>query len=263
MQFANAIKRSILKVMFSPFRRGQLSFKQVKYRGKKFVVPANGDIGWRLISRRGFEDSQIANLERLIAEEDLCLDVGGNIGIYTVFMASKATRGKVVTFEPVRLNRNVLEINVALNGLQNVEIMDLALSDSPGFVQFAVAKDGAYSSILATGRGEGAVKVLVETTTLDEMFASKGKRVDVIKMDVEGAELLVLKGGRNLLSHPGLRPKALLVEISEQNFRLYGYAAKDIFEYMESLGYRHRFVGDPGLRAIFGRTSSDANAVFE
>jgi FkbM family methyltransferase len=266
IEIARRIGRSVraraLKMVLSPFRPKTLTFKQVTYRGGKFVVMANEDIGWRLISKRGFEELELSCIERLIRDDDVCLDIGANIGIYTVFMAKKASKGRVFAFEPVPVNRSVMTLNVLLNELCNVEIKDFALSDSSGAVKFSVAEDGAYCSIRATDRKRELRSVLVNAATLDEVFAHGKVKVDIVKIDVEGAELLVLKGGQRLLADPALRPRALLVELSAENSDKYGYSVEDVIRFMGSLEYQFSSVGRTGLQKVGVRSRQSLSGLF-
>lgn len=231
------IIRSILPRMSKFFKPQSLSLKQVNYRGKTFVVNAKEEVGKRLIIKKEFESHEISCLEKLIRENDVCLDIGGNIGIYSVFMASKAHQGRVISFEPVPINRGILALNIHLNGINNVEVKDYAINDYSGTTQFTVCEDAAYSSIISTNRKKEARLLEVPSRTLDDLFAVEGKKIDIIKIDVEGAELHVLKGGEQLLSNPQLRPRALLIELNHKNQAVYGYGPPDVISFMKAVGY--------------------------
>ncbi|MFX0133938.1 MAG: FkbM family methyltransferase [Candidatus Hodarchaeota archaeon] len=245
--------------LFRPKRR---LIKQVEYMGNVYLVLANEDIGWRLITNKEYEREEIIFLEKLIREDDVCLDVGGNIGIYSVIMAKKASHGKVITFEPVPLNRNILAVNVILNGLNNVEIRENILNDTIGIVEFSVCEDTAYSSIRDTKRKVESFVLKVHSTTLDELFGRENKKVDIIKIDVEGAELLVLKGGNKLLSNPKLRPRALLIELSPINETIYNYHPDDVIRYMNSHGYEVYSIENSRIRKGWPSTGPPPDALF-
>lgn len=211
--------------------------KHVEYRGASFVVLANEDVGWRLMTRKTYEENEIQILEKLIKKKDVCLDIGGNIGIYSIFMAKKAFQGKVIAFEPIPINRNIIALNASLNEIKNIEIRDCVLSDISGSIEFSISEDSAYSSLKATNRKEEAYSFVVQSKTLDELFTKENKKVDIVKIDVEGAELLVLKGGKGLFSDINLRPRILLLELSSKNAATYGYKPESVIEHMASLGY--------------------------
>lgn len=233
--------------LYKPFRPQKPLLKQVEFRDSSFLVLANEDIGWRLIVHKEYEQNEIKCLERLIYKDDVCVDVGANVGIYSVFMARKAYEGQVIAFEPVPLNRKILATNLALNEITNVQISDSLLSDAAGVVEFSISEDSAYSSIRPTNRKKEALTLNAQTSTLDELFHKKNQKIDVIKVDVEGAELLVLKGGEKLLSTPALRPRTLLVELDAQNQAVYDYRPEDVVEYMQTLSYSVYSVADGKL----------------
>jgi FkbM family methyltransferase len=221
----------------APWRPKKPEVRQIRYRGAQFAVLANEDVGWRLVVHGHYEPREWSSLEGLIHATDLCVDIGANVGIYSVLMAQKAPRGRVVAFEPLPLYCTLLDLNSRLNGLTNIEIRSSAVGDKGTHEEFSVAEDGAYSSLRPTGRKPESECIQVPSVTLDEVFARTGEKVDIIKVDVEGAELLVLMGGRALLSDAKLRPRALLVELEPSNEEVYSYTPADVISLMKQLNY--------------------------
>ena len=219
------------------FRPKKPLLRQTEFRNANFLVLANEDVGWSLLRLKKYEPNELKLLEQVIRKNDVCIDVGANIGIYSVFMAKKAYNGEVVAFEPVPFNRNILAINMGLNGITNVQIHGCVLSDTVGAVRFSVSEDTAYSSLQPTNVKQETSSLDIQADTLDNLFAKERQKVDVMKIDVEGAELLVLKGGEQLLSAAELRPRALLVELGAQHQSTYGYQPEDVVAYMGTLGY--------------------------
>ena len=203
--------RGRLKLMaLARWRPKERVVRQVGYQGAQLVVLANEDVGWRLIVQGHYEPLEWHCLEELISPEDTCVDVGANIGIYSILMARKAHLGRVIAFEPLPIYRAVLELNARLNGLENIEIRASIVADQVRQEEFSVSVDGAYSSMRPTARKAEARCITVPSVTLDASFAALRRRIDILKVDVEGAELLILRGARSLLSDPRLRPRALL-----------------------------------------------------
>jgi FkbM family methyltransferase len=120
------------------------------------------------------------------------LDVGANIGNHSLYLADIFK--KVVAFEPNPLTKSMLEINLALNGVENVDVRAVALASKPGkeMLRFGFANLGAahLASIDADG-DERSIEV--ELAAGDDVI-DQSDRIGFIKIDVEGAELLVLKG---------------------------------------------------------------------
>jgi hypothetical protein len=102
---------------------------------------------------------------------------------------------------------------------------------------FSMSVDGSYSSFRPTHRKRERERVFVDCTTLDTVFARPRRRIDVLKIDVEGAELQVLEGARKVLTDQQLRPKAVLVELNAANQIVYSYGPSEVIAFMRSLGY--------------------------
>src|SRR5438105_10063055 len=95
-------------------------YRQTRYLGMDLLVLANEAVGWRLLTEHGYEELEMRHFSAHIREDDVCVDVGGNIGIYSVLMGRKAARGEVHVFEPLSQYRNVTALNAWLNGLTNI-----------------------------------------------------------------------------------------------------------------------------------------------
>jgi len=237
-----------LKLMAAaPLRPRQQVLRQVEYAGARFLVLANEDVGWRLIVHGHYEPLEWRCLQEFISPTDVCVDVGANIGLYTILLARKAHLGRVIAFEPLPLYRAMLDLNACLNGTGNIEIQASVVADSTGQQEFSVSVDGAYSSIRPTARKPEARRIMVPSVTLDDAFAVTRQRIDIMKVDVEGAELLVLRGARTLLSDPELRPRALLLELEASNEAAYSYQPDDVVAFMAQLNYGVHSLGRSGV----------------
>lgn len=153
----------------------------------------------------------------LVRQGCRALDIGAHIGYYTLLLSKLVgNSGKVIAFEPLAENFKILEDNIRLNTCPQVEAIRKALWESPGQLELAVHSDtnetlpGRVSAVTPLGKR----RVSVETVSLDDFCASRNERVDFIKIDVEGAEEQVLRGGQRVIasSHP-----ALLIELHHFN----------------------------------------------
>jgi len=150
-----------------------------------------------------FEISETRLVQAFLRPGMTFLDVGAHIGYYTLIAARLVGEaGRVHSFEPGAATRAHLEANVARNHLGNVEIHVQALAEQTGEVGFwpsTLASNQGISSIIASGDGQAA-PVMVPSLSLDDFAASLGgRRIDFLKMDIEGAELQVIRGGQRLL----------------------------------------------------------------
>lgn len=168
------------------------------------------------------------------ANADVVFDVGANIGYYTVQFA-RVARGTVHAFEPMSHQFGILRRNVDLNELDNVEARRIVVSDDAAVhrVFFAGADNTGSSSLeIPSDRFED-----VESIPLDEYCEVEGiDRIDVVKIDVEGHELSVLRGMQRLLDEGRVRD--LFLEINEGTLREAGTSAAELCESLARSGYR-------------------------
>lgn len=215
---------------------------ECKRRYQGFTVyynPGNALID-RLRKERYFEKDLC---ERIIndlnnSENKVLLDIGANIGLMTLSVLARVPNTAIYAFEPGPLQAGFFEKTTAENKLTDyVTLYSEALGESLGEATFFVhdgadiAKDGFKN----TGRGEGGHEITVQVETLDNWWRTAGKpKVTSVKIDTEGAELFVLKGGTEFLST--VKP-VLYLEIEPSNLVAYPYTAVDIVRFLNSVGY--------------------------
>jgi FkbM family methyltransferase len=131
--------------------------------------------------------------------------------MYTVPLANAiGPGGTVLAFEPVPQTLERLRANVALNGLSNVTIVGAAVADAARVAEIRLGNDSAYASLVGVKKDRGTGETLtVPVVTIDQVWEERNRPISFCKIDVEGAELLVLKGAEHVVR--ACRP-ALLVE---------------------------------------------------
>jgi FkbM family methyltransferase len=152
-------------------------------------------------------DPVLRALRPHVADDAWCFDVGANIGLYSLGLSSLAPRGRVFAFEPSPGSAEFLSANLRTNEAENVEVFAAALADHEGTISFhdvPFFTAGSFTAEEGSWLGSDAVgSTLVEVpcTTLDAFVKEHAvERVDVVKIDVEGAELAVLEGGTATLA---------------------------------------------------------------
>lgn len=217
--------------------------------GISLCVNPDAHIGGLIYWRGYYEMSGITLLRRILAPDMTLIDVGANIGEYTLHGCRLVPRGRVVSFEPSWVHA-VLEQNLAINDCHNVEAFKMGLSDRPGRMRLYSPppgdsdsfNEGLSSFFHRGGRGESGAWVEVET--LDRMADRlQLQRVGVVKIDVEGSELFVLRGARGVLNR--FKPK-LLLELNPATSRAAGYGIGDVLDLLAEHGYRVRVIGTGG-----------------
>jgi len=176
-------------------------------RGSRFILGSlAGEGGGASVYFNRIEKEQTAAMLREIGEGHTFFDIGANVGYYSI-LASKlvGAKGQVIAFEPVVRNIAYLQRHLELNKAENVRIMPFAMSSKSGILSFSPGPNSAMGSLDIEG---GSGELLVPTTTLDEIVDLLGLTPDVLKIDVEGAETELFRGGERTLTKT--RPKIFL-----------------------------------------------------
>jgi FkbM family methyltransferase len=177
-------------------------------------------------------------------------DVGAHIGEHTLLASRRiGTTGEVHAFEPSPETFALLTANVKLNGLNTVILNQQAVSDSSRKMTFQVFDEPAISC-LTPGRQDDrqyrSKQIHVACVSLDHY--RKGKRVpNLIKIDVEGAELSVLEGMVKLLSIESSQAPVLIFEFSSTNTQRFGYEPKRLIGFLQNFGFGFYSLSDHAL----------------
>jgi len=180
------------------------------------------------------EEQKTAVLEEL-RDDDVVYEIGAHIGLWAVFLAQRVSRGELHAFEPDAGNRSQLEANLALNPATNVTVHDFAIGDRSGTAPFAVYAEerDARNSLVPT---EGHSKIIdVATLRLDDVPARLGiPEPTALKIDVEGAEGLVIAGAAAQLEGPALR---LVYVECHKRMRRTGWTPERLLGRLEGAGF--------------------------
>jgi FkbM family methyltransferase len=162
------------------------------------------------------EPSVVHGLEELVRPGWTAIDVGANIGYFTLLMANRVgPQGKVIAFEPLAENFSILQENIKLNSHPNVVVENLALMSRTERIELRSATPGAITWVASArvDQNSAVESESVEAISLDEYVQKKGiAKVDFLKIDVEGAEASVLDGATSVLNRD--KP-ILLIELHE------------------------------------------------
>ena len=188
-------------------------------------------------------------MEKLIGPDDTVVDVGANVGFFSLLAAqSVGSSGKVLAFEPVPLALERLHVNLQLNSAKNVAVYSIALSDATGYRDLYEGPPDhvGISSIRPIARAQRTIKV--QTTTLDDMLTRlEIESIKLVKIDVEGAEQLVIQGMRRCLVRD--RP-FVVVEITDSFLRDCGHSASSLCHLLLDAGYQMFWISEKGLEQV-------------
>jgi len=210
--------------------------------------------GFFFIARPKFEDlarflfsEKVAKWEPLSVlkakKEEIIVDIGANTGYYTLRLSSHVgKKGKIIAIEADPTSCNILKQNCELNNFSNVEIKNLAILDSNKQVILHQDKThSGISSISAKDYDKSKTNdLLIQATTLDNLLKNRFQKIDWIKIDVEGAELAVLKGSIKTLKNT----KNILIEIHEHILRQNNEDYNDILKILKENGFKLRLFNE-------------------
>jgi FkbM family methyltransferase len=215
----------------------------------------------RRIFYRCHEESEAAWVRRFLRTGDAVVDVGANIGFFTVLAATVVgTQGRVFSFEPFQGSFRSLERNVALNELDNVTVERAAVAEAPGSMTLGLDEETiAHGSTGGFTEEGNTARFTVPAVTLDEsleLVLGDGA-ARLLKIDVEGIEPKVLRGAQKTLADRP--PDALLVELNRAALEGHGYGEQDVLDPLLEAGYSLHEIGRRGRLRPF-RPYSDAPA---
>lgn len=202
-------------------------------KGAKFILGTfSGDCGGVAAYCNMIEPEQTSTFVDTLKKGQVFFDIGANVGYYTILGARiVGSQGKVFAFEPVIRNLAYLYQHTVLNKANNVTLVSAACSDTISLTLFSGARNFAEGHINDNILLENEANNLlfpVPTVTVDAMVQQLGVTPDVIKIDVEGAELSVLRGAQGTLREA--KPKIFLSTHSDM-------LRSTCLEYLEELGY--------------------------
>jgi FkbM family methyltransferase len=173
-------------------------------------------------------------IQRYVRDDSIVFDIGANIGIYTLWLSQfVGASGRLVAFEPDPLNYQRCAENITRNRLQMATLEQAALSNHSGKLQFSAGED-LENHLIPQGAASDS-SVYVQATTLDEYCGSHQiETIDFMKVDVEGAELMVLQGASNILDRGGVG--VMQLELNDA-LKRYGIQRSDVVGLLGKHGY--------------------------
>lgn len=203
-------------------------------RGTRFVLGAlAGEGGGASVYLNMVEPEQTTEFARVTKNAHVVFDIGANVGYYTVLAAKLlGHQGVVFSFEPVIRNVVLMNRHIAVNRIENVVVIAAACSDATGIELFSHGCNFAEGHLGQDNNGRDAFPV--PTVSVDDVARRTNAWPDVIKVDVEGAELAVLKGADTALRRA--RPTVFLSTHSDA-------LRSGCLEYLKNLGYRYEALG--------------------
>lgn len=235
----NPLTRTIYRFLYQRFRPSGIVLVEVE-GSKMYVDSRDSEIATSLLRWGLYEKYETALFKKLVKDGMVVVDVGANIGYFTILASRLAgVKGKVFAFEPEPYNFDLLRKNVEENRCSNVTTIKKAVFSKSGLMKLFLEENNLGGHSLS----EAAVYKMAGSTTieaisLDEFFEDKHLKVDFIKLDAEGSEMAILEGMADLirkndnltiitefspalLSKSGFSPMGFLTKLAAHGFTLY------------------------------------------
>ncbi len=226
------IKMGILNLLYTKLPKAlsairDLSFSRtIQSRGLTFkLITDNWITKYRARTFNEKEPEMLDWLDHNLLDEDVFFDIGANIGIYSIYAAIRKPNAKVIALEPEYSNLHELKQNILKNKLtNNIFTYSIALDESSGISHLHI-QDETPGAALATVYSDNLTvtatdhpiiwKEGVATMKIDDFSDTIGLKPTMIKIDVDGNELSILKGGEKTLNNPKL--KTIFIEVDYKN----------------------------------------------
>jgi FkbM family methyltransferase len=210
-----------------------------------------------LRATRGFvpRAAEVELIRSLSSNYPLFMVIGANFGVWVTALAAAHPTAHVYCFEPTPNTFSGLSDNIALNGLRNVTALQLAVSDSAGIFPFQITENASNlnrlapikssSADLRRARFIGGRTTEARSVVLDDFCRDQGiDRIGFLKIDVEGADVCVLRGARDLLRRRAI--ELMLIEVDPDNLQGLGDSLEELASRITEHGYAFHFLQTDG-----------------
>jgi FkbM family methyltransferase len=229
------LKPKYLRILTHAIVRGLIP-KKIHYRGVDLVLNQTDPVLCGAIALGCYDWADVDTFEQILRPGMCVIDVGANIGIYTAVAALKVgQKGHVISIEPNPDIARFIGETIHANNFQNVRIFNVALSNVTGSGKLFIANENAGDSRIFECEDKRQI-ITIRTTTLDDLIEKEAiPPIDVIKMDIQGAEAIALEGmEKTLAKNSNIR---ILMEFWPYGIRRSGHDPAKMISGLWDLGF--------------------------
>lgn len=224
-----------LRIIYHRIRRGNRYPFTYKEGNIKFHI--NNSIEEFRLANWGGEKEYVLEMLDCLNINDFFYDIGSSVGLISIHAAKKLINGEVVSFEPDPENQKCLKQNFKLNKLNNYNLIPIAVGETLGKLKLYTSGSNGFSPSLEKVNGiESFIEVKVNS--IDNLISNKEiPYPTVIKIDIEGAEYLALKGMKTLLASEK-KPRIIFMELHPEFLPAFRTSIEEVLEFMTQFNYR-------------------------
>jgi FkbM family methyltransferase len=188
--------------------------------------------------RNKLTDEEIEFIAPRLSDAKVVLDVGANFGAFAIPFSQIARDAHIYAFEPNPNTAEALRANLQLNGINNVTVIESAVTDTDCELVFSDTRDPATNRIIEGE--EGGIRIRARSLT-SFCIEYEIDLIDFLKIDVEGAEIDVLRGANDLFDDNAIRGG--LIEVCPNNLREFDYCVGDLVGFFNDKGFEMVLIG--------------------
>ena len=258
-QYSNFIKnRDIQKIEITDnaviMTSRELGIKMICGRYDERIAPIE------ILNFKNYEKNDSDMIFKLVNDNDTVFDIGGNMGWYSIGLSKVKNNLDIHTFEPIPKTYESLIANVKLNG-SDVNVYNFGLSDKKQELTFYFHKEGSVNASSALmNEHRDNIEITCQVDTLDSFFQMKKlKKLNFIKCDIEGAELLAFKGGYETIKQ--YKP-IIFSELLRKWSAKFNYHPNEVIQLFKEIGYGCYFANNDKLKELKEMTDETVETNF-
>jgi FkbM family methyltransferase len=253
----------LLNILCPPAKKDKAVHLVASFDGGLINVDTSSSIEYHILFR-GCHEPEIVNLiKQVVRPGNFCLDIGANVGAHTLLMARMAgSNGHVIALEPHPGICQRLRQNICLNRLTNVKVVNAALADKDGTIDLYGFAADAFEQGISSLLPDHEAKTKIEVRAIRGATLVREQRIeacDFLKIDVEGAESLVLRELSDLIS--AHRP-IILFEYRKQHWEKFGSDVNPILGRLKAARYDLYYIRKNVTHPLAGNQPPDSCELF-
>lgn len=232
--------KSIYDYIYPKIIPERIVLKEIQ--GNKMYLNLNDKIiSTKLFINGIWEETETNLIKNILQRDMIVVDIGAHIGYYTLIAARLVGKnGKVYAFEPNPDNFTLLKKNVKENNYKNVCLINKAISNKEGFLKLFINPESSGSgSIYEKDNNKNCINI--KATTLDNSLKNI-KKIDIIKIDIEGAEILALEGMNNIIERN--KDIKLIIEFNKEGIRKLGHEPIDFINKLKKFNFKIKVINE-------------------
>lgn len=205
----------------------------------------------------GYYENELRDLlKKIVKPNDVFVDIGANIGYFSLLIAHHLPSVKVISFEPIADLYKKMNDNIALNDIENIVTVNAAAGEVNEEKEIFVSEpDNLGMSSFQLPENYSGYKEKVKVVSIDEWFKGSGlTNIDIVKLDIEGSELAALTGMKEVLQN--FKP-LLIVEVNPETLSMFNLKPSYIHDYLEQYGFKRFLVLENGMLKQLSQIETD------